>query len=211
MCLTGSNLLGFDTGSGPLVCMRCTTSCLIGFLKSGASINDGKSFKRSANVLLLKAKSFGDTMSTLAMLAFVVILVTGSMSRLLRTSSNKPYRFKKSAPIIGWLTAASIKVCAKVLRKPKETCKSLTPYVAIDVPFAAINVSLVLAKAPKQEFGITDTSAPVSIRNVKRVSSSHTKRRQELEWHVADPATSADSTRFLALDLTQNYMAESTS
>lgn len=67
----------------------------------------------------------------------------------------------------------------KIFRKPKSTFKMTVPYVSIFVPFAAERYKLffVVLVDAVVAYGITERSAPVSIRYFKFVCLSFIKRR----------------------------------
>ena len=83
--------------------------------------------------------------------------------------------FKKSAPNIGWLTSAKIKIHRIVRLKPK--IMDFSPKVMIGVLLAAwrVNSGVLFSE---EEAGKTLTSAPVSTKNVVPVDLSATLMRR---------------------------------
>lgn len=64
-------------------------------------------------------------------------------------------------------------------------------------PFAAIKLSLDFVIFPKMLLGMTDTSAPLSIKKVNLDRLSKTKSRQDSKELHAELATSGSPIRFL--------------
>jgi hypothetical protein len=115
----------------------------------------------------------GDGVLTDAIEAVTVKVIVASISFLLRKSGSRLNFAKKSAPIIGLLTAAKTNKCFKTRRSPNSTSKNLVLYVLIFVPFAADKMhSGSLLILPKKLCGITEISAPVSTRKVNLVFGS---------------------------------------
>lgn len=71
----------------------------------------------------------GVGVSTMAKRAHVVTEVVVSIKRFDFRSTRIPNFAKKSAPMIGRLTAAITKLCTKSLRRPRLTVTSLVPNV----------------------------------------------------------------------------------
>ena len=67
-----------------------------------------------------------------------VMVVVGSIKRLFFKSTVKPNFAKKSAPMIGLLTDATMNACRNSRRSPKFNGSSLDPYVLIEEPFNKI-------------------------------------------------------------------------
>lgn len=83
---------------------------------------------------------------------------------------------RKSNPIIGQLTSATMKSHVRSRRKPKSMGILSSPYTPIFVPFAAYN-GMIVSSCLFSFFGcggITDLSAPVSIKNSWDVDLSKT-------------------------------------
>lgn len=64
-------------------------------------------------------------------------LVSLSMSNLFLTSTSRPNFSRKSAPMIGLMTSATMKFQSNFLRRPRSSDSSLLPYVLIGEPLAA--------------------------------------------------------------------------
>ena len=102
--------------------------------------------------------------------------VNPSMRRLFLRSTKILFLVKKSAPIMGRLTSATVKGHLKFRRNPKETPIIFSPYVSIGEEFAANNL-----KSDGLSFleggGMTEISAPVSMRNFNPEALSKMIRR----------------------------------
>ncbi|GBN24253.1 hypothetical protein AVEN_109692-1 [Araneus ventricosus] len=70
-------------------------------------------------------------------LPLAVKFVKGSIKQRFFRSINNPKCYRKSAPIIGFETSATIKGHCKVRLNLKSSASNLVPNVAILVPFAA--------------------------------------------------------------------------
>lgn len=181
-CLAGSSLRGRDTGSSPFVSMWCTTPCLAGKLKSGGAYSagyfDNNSPKGPSTELFM-----GVGVSQLTDLAMVEMDVKVSISFLAFRSTTRLYFTKKSAPIIGLLTCATTKLWMYSLRSPKSTETNLVPNVLMGVPFAADKQKSMVGFRflLKIVGGITDKSAPVSIKKFKLFFLSLMNKRRLLE------------------------------
>lgn len=109
--------------------------------------------------------------------AIAVKEVTESTSLLCLTSTSNPNFNKKSAPIVGRETFATINVQVNLRRRPRSRARVILPYVSMRELFAAKSLKedgVVLAF----EGGMTETSAPVSIKKDRFVFLSKTKRRR---------------------------------
>lgn len=97
------------------------------------------------------------------LVAFASLDVTLSANLLRRASTSKSKLLKKSLPIIVCATSAIVNGQANSRPNPRLTFSTLVPYVRIGVPFAA-NKNLPVGVAPAPLGGMTQQSAPVSIR-----------------------------------------------
>lgn len=98
------------------------------------------------------------------MVATDVSLVIESVNLLRRTSTSKPKFVRKSAPIIGRETLATIKFQSNLRRRPMSNDKRIFPNVSIRELFAAKSFILDGLIFIFFDMGTTDISAPVSTR-----------------------------------------------
>lgn len=101
------------------------------------------------------------------------VLFLISLLRLISTSRSKC--FKKSAPIICESTSAIVNGHVNDWLRPMSRVRFFVPYVPIELPFAAksflAGIGFILSLA---DGGMTEISAPVSIRNLLLVLLSFT-------------------------------------
>lgn len=108
-----------------------------------------------------------------------------SINFLFLRSTTKPYLYKKSPPIMGRLTEATINSCTKFLRNPKSNFNNCDPYVFIVVPFAATKLLFgSFLSRGKFKNGTTDISAPVSMRKISCEFLHFIKRRRDLNGQL---------------------------
>ena len=82
---------------------------------------------------------------------------------------------------MGWWTAAILKECFAT-RGPNDSGTVREPKHAIDEPFAARNGGVLVGKVRWiSEAGKTDTSAPLSMRKERLLTSSTMEREPEME------------------------------
>lgn len=111
--------------------------------------------------------------------AFTNKFVTLSMSRSPAMSTNKRWCLRKSAPMIGLLTAAITNFQRYGLRSLRSSSSVFSPYVEIVVLLAAYRQKLVGVAFIPAFLGMTEMFAPVSIRNDRREFLSVINRRCE--------------------------------
>lgn len=78
----------------------------------------------------------------------------------------------KSAPIIGALTSATMNAHSKLRPRPRSNFNVVDPYVLMRAPLAANNAGDKASEEGWKLRGTTETSAPVSIKNVLLVRLS---------------------------------------
>ena len=94
----------------------------------------------------------------------ISLFVLLSTNLFLFTSTSKSKCPRKSAPMIGLPTSAITNSYVNFRANPRSTVKRFVPKVAIVVLFAANSVRLLACNRSRIVGGITDISAPVSIK-----------------------------------------------
>ena len=163
---SGASLRGLDAKGGPVVCMWCWTECLTGGRDALLDNNSGNSFKSEA----YGESSMACTTDKLPRIAEslhpderVVLL---SMSLFLLMSTSNSLCCRKSAPMIGCVTSATVKIQTKLRRKPKEMVRERLPYVFMLDPFAALSAGVEGKRLSVGVAGMMLQTEPLSMRKV---------------------------------------------
>lgn len=114
-------------------------------------------------------------------------------------STRSPNLDKKSAPMMGLPTDATVNKKGYSLRRFRETLSTFSPNVRIGVPLAAVKVTSLVSFEEENNFlGSTEMSAPVSIKKFNFVKLSLMTKRLEETTPMSVAATLV-STLFLIL------------
>lgn len=147
--------------------MQCDTLCLMSFrddvsqkidLNCDNSSCIGRLYKFIFIVVMFSDGVFIEV-------AFMDSDVSGSIKRLFLTSTSNSFCFRKSAPIMNLSTSAIVKRQVNGRRSPIFKDSNLVPNVLISVPLAANSLQFDVLNRSRSVGGITEISAPVSIRN----------------------------------------------